>query len=631
MKLHYSYGDDFNKDFNKLMRLKYADELMEIDGIGSQLDMQKFSKNFFSKSVSTTADASVDSNANIDSINVIHYNKESAKPHHRINSYFNLWKYGKRLFNEEFAYAALKEQITKSIYINDFHFFGGGTSYCFNFSTLDVMMLGLPFVTRTTSGSPKHFDTFLNQVVEFIAYASNCIAGACGTADVWIVASYYYDKWMKETEGKMDEYYRNRYIKQNIQAYIYRCNQLYRDSIQTPFTNVSIFDDVFLDKWVEEYTFLDGTKPNKKSIKILQQLYLEEMNKIFEISPVTFPITTACFAVNKNNDIQDQEFLDYISEVNLKYGFINIYAGQTSTLSSCCRLRSNNENQFFNTFGAGGTKIGSASVTTINLPRIAYISSSKQDFLDKLEEKVLLVQRINQVRRYIVQKRIDNNHSPIYNLGFMVLKKQYSTCGIAGLYEALEIMGFSVLEEEGQKFITDILNVINDTNDGLSKKYNVPMNCEQVPGETANIKFAQVDKLLGYNTKYVIYSNQFIPLDSKVDIMDRIKIQGMFDKHMTGGAICHLNIVDQITDINFMKNIIQHAIKSGVVYHAINYNLQQCEKGCITIGKKETCPKCGKRIKTNLTRVVGFLTNVSSWHKTRREEDYPARVFYEVK
>ena len=66
----------------------------------------------------------------------------------------------------------------------------------------------------------------------------------------------------------------------------------------------------------------------------------------------------------------------------------------------------------------------------------------------------------------------------------------------------------------------------------------------------------------------------------------------------------------------------------GVVYFAINYVLQECEDGHMTVGNNDTCTICGKRIVNKYTRVVGFLTNVRNWNQTRREEDFPNRQFY---
>ena len=154
---------------------------------------------------------------------------------------------------------------------------------------------------------------------------------------------------------------------------------------------------------------------------------------------------------------------------------------------------------------------------------------------------------------------------------------------------------------------------------------------EQVPSENSAIKLAQADKLLEYNKEYEIYSNQFIPLITKADILDRIKLQGMFDKHMSGGAICHINITERIESKEFMKKLIVEAVDKGVIYFAVNYNLQQCKIGHISVGKSSKCPICGEKITDNFTRVVGFLTNTKNWHWKRREKDYPNRVWYEEK
>jgi ribonucleoside-triphosphate reductase len=111
-------------------------------------------------------------------------------------------------------------------------------------------------------------------------------------------------------------------------------------------------------------------------------------------------------------------------------------------------------------------------------------------------------------------------------------------------------------------------------------------------------------------------------------MLDRIRIQGILDKHFSGGAICHINVETPISDKNKIKELIRITAKMGVVYHAINYNLQECVDGHMGVGKNNKCSICGKSIINNYTRVVGFLTNIKNWHKIRRDQDYPNRQFY---
>ena len=112
----------WDTDFDTLMMhlwSKYGRELFTMDGIGSQLDLHKFSKNFFNNST-TTADVSVDANSNVAAHTSIEYNYELSKPLKRYNSYFLLWKELKKSYGLEFANDVIEKQLTGEIYINDF-------------------------------------------------------------------------------------------------------------------------------------------------------------------------------------------------------------------------------------------------------------------------------------------------------------------------------------------------------------------------------------------------------------------------------------------------------------------------------------------------------------------------------
>lgn len=618
MIINYSYTDDFEQLFDKLKQHPKYTELANMDGIGKQTDINAFSKKFFSKDNNPTADVSVDANANVEDGSVIAYEVEAVKPVQRLNAYFLLYKYGKRLFGEDTAEEMVKGQFFKDFYINDFHKFHG-SPYCYNYSCMDVIAQGLPFVKKIKSLPPKHLTSFFGQMIQFVTYASNSIAGAVGLADLLICAS-----WFVKKDNISDAQ-----IKQELQSFVFSVNQPFRGGQQSAFTNVSLFDDVFLEKLCNDYIFPDGTNPDKATIKKLQMIYVDLMNETLRNTPVTFPVTTACFSVDENRSITDKDFMHEIMAKNIEFGFMNIYAGASSTLSSCCRLRSETDNEYFNSFGSGGTKIGSLSVVTLNLPRLAVESDGNvANFLEQLKNKVELVAKINHTKRHIVKKRITNGNLPLYTLGFMDINTQYSTCGINGVNEAVEILRFDILKPDGQALVTDILQTINEVNRKMQQRFKSPHNCEQTPSENSSIKLAQTDKLLGVQSCYDLYSNQFIPLTTKADLLDRIMLQGKYDKLMTGGAICHLNIDTRITDPQVMEDLMIYAIKRGVIYSAINYNLQQCENDHMSVGKKETCDICGGKIVDNLTRVVGFLTSVKNWHKVRREIDYPSRQFY---
>ena len=622
----------WDQDFADLMMhlwAKYGREIFTQNGIGDQLDLNKFSKTFFTNNT-TTADVSIDDNANVSSKSIIDYNFEFSKPLQKYNSHYLIWKELKKNYGLLEANNIIEKQISGEIYINDFT--NCAIPYCFNYSTYDIALSGLPMAGRMKVTAPKSLESFIRQMEQFTVYAANSTLGATGLADVLIVASYYVDKIRAtDYDGHIKVQYGQlkTYISEKLRSFIYTLNWQFRGN-QSPFTNISIYDDYFLRDLIKDYVFEDGLSPDMSTVKIVQSLFIEAMNDELQRTDLTFPVVTACFYV-KDGEIQDKDFLMYIAEQNLEFGFINIYYGDSSTLSSCCRLRSDRSNEYFNTFGAGSTKIGSLGVVTQNFPRLAYYAKEaenpKETFLNLLQKSVRTIAKINHCKRNIIKKRIELNAMPLYTLGYMDLSKQYSTFGVNGLNEALETLCYDITSEEGENFVIEILETINTENDKMSKRFKSPHNVEQTPSESSAVKLAKRDRTLKYQDKYQLYSNQFIPLITSANMLDRLRLQGKFDSHFSGGAICHINVGEKIKEKQTLIDLMEYAAKCGVVYWAVNYALHRCEDNHVFVSG-ETCPICGKEIHHTTTRVVGFFTNVANWNEVRRTFDWNNRQFY---
>lgn len=780
-------SQDYNYEFKVLMndlQDKYGEEVMNSCGIGKQLDMGPASKKFFG--IKNTADTSIDPNANVSDHSVISHGIEIVKPFHLVNSYYRIWKEIKKLKGVEYANKIVESQISGRLYINDFAGISSSKCYCYNYSTFDTALLGIPseFDGRGGSKPPKNLMSFFGQIELFSLIAGNSTLGATGLADLLITASIFVDKMLQthedahvtlETEENCYQY-----TESLLTGLIYRLNQPYRGS-QSLFCNLSIYDNDFIDNTIKDDAYsleIDGVKycAKKDIIQKLQIMYLDIMNREQNRKILTFPVTTACFSTNDNDEIIDEAFLDLISKKNLKFGFINMYCGKSSTLSSCCftknqlvrikendiervtpigtleegklynvyvgndeyktgkhivrvhsgkffkistdnmariectdnhifstnmgdmsaseiakcwrdgirllgekdrfvaitnveeiekedklvfcfemedesdpyfmlgngirvhncRLRSNRDGEWFSSLGASSSKIGSLGVSTGNLPHLAFEcirdaetrDQAREIFLERIKELVIDCQNINNAKRNIIKRTIKTGTLPMYSLGYISLKTQYSTFGVIGLNEALQILELDIKTEEGQDFALKMLNIINNTNDELQKIFKAPHNCEQIPGENVAATLPKRDRMIGLNDRYDLYSNQFIPLTEHVNMFDRIKMQGLFDKYFSGGAICHLNMDQEIKDVSVMKNLIKASAKQGVVYFAINFVLQECEEGHLSVGNVDVCPKCGAPIKARYTRVVGFLSKVEAWNPTRREVDFPNRQFY---
>ena len=618
----------WDQEFSDLMMYliaKYGRDFLTLDGIGDQMDINKFSKDFFNTDT-TTADVSVDSNANVCARTSIEYNHEMPKPIKKYNSYFLLWKQIKKDYGLLEANTIVEKVLRGDLYVNDST--DVALPYCFNYSTYDIALNGLEGVSkRVRVSAPKSLETFVRQVEQFMVVAANSTLGATGFADFLIVASLFVEKMKKigyDGRIKVDDY--KTYVKEKLINFIYTVNWEFRGN-QSPFSNLSVFDRNFLESLCPDYT-MDGKAANPETVHELQGLFLDAMNEEMRRTPLTFPVTTACFSIDDDRNIVDREFVKFIAEKNKEFGFINMYNGKMSTLSSCCRLRSDRKNEYFNSFGSGSTKIGSLGVVTANFPRLAMQSGGDESvFIDKLKDAFFTAAKINNAKRKIVQRRIDLGAAPLYTHGYMDITKQYSTFGVTGLYEAVSILGKDILNEDGQDLVMRTLEQINLWIDEAQELYQSPHNCEQVPAESSSVKLAKKDKVLGYDCGVSFYSNQFIPLIAKANMLDRIRLQGKFDGLFSGGAICHVNVGERIEDTKNIEDLIFYAAKSGVVYWAINYLLRICDDNHTWVGS-DRCPVCGREWSEEITRVVGFFTNVKNWNKVRREKDRPNRQFY---
>lgn len=366
MYIHLDYDEEFNELWMHLKE-KYPKELFNIDGVGNQLDLAKFTKNFFSQKGKTTADISVDANANVSDMSVISYDAELMKPFERLNSYYMLWKNSRKFYTTEFANKVVESQLVGDYYINDFHHFFL-KPYCFNYSTYDVMINGLPYIDRIHCVPPKYLLTFKQQLEQFTVFASNNQSGASGEADLLVIMSYYVKNALNSLSDCHFKFASKEnvwiYVKEILTSYIYTINQPFRSN-QSPFTNVSLYDKYFLEEMCKDIIFPDGSSPDIDIIDKLQHIFVDIINTELERTPITYPVTTACYCIDEENNIKDDKFNDFIAETNLKWGFINIYDGDSSTLSSCCRLRSKTTNEYFNSFGTGSSKIGLTNMAQV--------------------------------------------------------------------------------------------------------------------------------------------------------------------------------------------------------------------------------------------------------------------------
>lgn len=271
------------------------------------------------------------------------------------------------------------------------------------------------------------------------------------------------------------------------------------------------------------------------------------------------------------------------------------------------------------------SNIKTLGVVTLNLPRLAWMAEREaaatggvvtELFKNLLARSVNLTMVINMARRKLITERIAEKALPLYDHGFIDLKRQYMTTGLNGMAEACEILGVPVMSREYSSMMQMIISTVNavideaNATDG-AKANSLRFNVEQTPSENSAIKLAEKDYYCGFNKdedgnqQYMLYSNQFIPLTYKANLLDRITIQGQLDSQFSGGAICHINVEQRVSDPVKIYELIRICARKGVVYWALNYNLCMCENGHMSVARTDTCPECGSMITDTYTRVVG--------------------------
>ena len=252
-----------------------------------------------------------------------------------------------------------------------------------------------------------------------------------------------------------------------------------------------------------------------------------------------------------------------------------------------------------------------------------YKDYSYENFLDDVRHYADIARELIRVRRHFVMKAIERGELPLFTHGFIKPASLYLTVGIVGAYEALELLGCfkDSRAEESLGYYVDVLDVLNEGNKAASdESTNTIYNLEQVPAENAAVKLAAIDRLLGRHN-YKLLSNQWLPLSYDCDIFTRLETSGALDSAMSGGAIVHITSGNELNEKS-MAALIDYAAKTENVYFAVNY-MYSCCKNCGTISHSSNvqhCPKCGSEDLEKYTRVVGFVTPLSTWSSARLEE-----------
>ena len=624
-QINIKLNKNFTTQYNK-WREKYGEEFERLQGLNDEkLSLTDFLSAFIDSD--NVADSSIDASSNVSQKDVVSLLSEMSKPHRKLLAFNKIYQELNKKYGFKEANEICEAVWNYSVYLHDFDtatFY----SYCFAYDIKEKDEKGLFFIDGYNAQPPKHLDSFVQILMEAIAWLSRRQSGAVGLPNLIPYLYYFWSKDVKEGYYTKDP---ETYKYQNIQALIYRLNQPWVRQDQCAFTNVSVFDHPYFEAIFGGSEFPDGSFMIDEEEEIIefQKDFIKVINDIREKNIFTFPVLTASLLYQEGKFV-DEEFAKWACEASRKWNIFNFFTDSSvNSLSNCCRLKSDIRDLYFNSIGGTALKVGSVKVSTLNLARLAYQNKTEKDFLVALRDLVVKNLKLLDIIRKIISRNVEKGLLPNFSFGLIDFEHLYNTCGINGIYEVMKSFGYISIDELGNTYYNDeaydfgqkIFRVIHNTIADFALDKNYKINIEQAPAEQAAVKMLKADELL-YPEEVIedlpLYGNQWIPLGINATLQERTKICAAFDSYCNGGSIQHINIENTFSNFDQAWHMLNWVAQQGVTYFAFNSKVSQCENFHSFYG--EVCPICGKKKQSEYTRTVGFYTATKTWSKERKEE-----------
>ena len=509
-----------------------------------------------------------------------------------------------KIYPEKIRKAAKNEDI----HIHDLNLLA---TYCCGWDLQDLLLKGFGGVpSKIESAPPKHLRPALGQIVNFFFTLQGESAGAQAMSnfDTFLAPFIAYDKLNYKQ------------VKQAMQEFLFNCMVPTRVGFQTPFINVSL--DIKVPKHLKDQSVIIGGEPQdatygefQKEMDMFNRAFYEVLmegdakGRVF-----TFPIPT----ISITDDFDwDNETLDPMWEATTKYG-INYFSNYMNSdmdpedfRSMCCRLRLDNKELIKRGGGLFGSQplTGSIGVVTVNMPRLGYLSKTREEFYNRLEKQMDLAKESLEIKRKVINDFMEKGlypYSKHYLQGVKEMRGTYygnhfSTIGLIGMNEAcLNFLDKGIGSKEGKEFAEDVLDYMNDKLIEYQEETGNLYNLEATPGEGTAYKQAKVDKekypdiITAGSEEVPYYTNSVhLPVDHTNDPIEILDHQDDLQTKFTGGTVIHLFLGEKISDHESAKQLIKNVFKNyELPYVSLTPTFSVCPNCGYLHGEKFTCPNC---------------------------------------
>ena len=516
------------------------------------------------------------------------------------------------------------------------------TGYCAGWSLKQLIQEGLGGVPGKITSSPaKHLSTLCNQMVNFLGIMQNEWAGAqaFSSFDTYLAPFVKIDNLTQKE------------VKQAIQSFVYGVNTPSRWGTQAPFTNITL--DWTVPNDLAELNAIVGGKEQDFKYKDCQK-EMDMVNKAFiEIMiegdangrGFQYPIPT--YSITKDFDWSETENNKMLFEMTAKYGtpyfsnYINSDMEPSDVRSMCCRLRLDLRElrKKSGGFFGSGESTGSIGVVTINIPRIAYLSTDEKDFYNRLEKMMNLSARSLKIKRNVITKLLNEGLYPYTKRYLGTFENHFSTIGLVGMNEACLTANWikeDLTHEKAQKFTKDVLNFMREKLSDYQEEYGDLYNLEATPAESTSYRLAKKDKVLYPNiitasddeTPYYTNSSH-LPVGYTEDIFTALDIQDELQTLYTSGTVFHAFLGERLEDWQAAASLVRKIAENyKLPYYTLSPTYSVCKNHGYILGEVWTCPDCGQETEV-YSRITGYYRPVKNWNDGKAKE-YKMRKVYDL-
>ena len=529
------------------------------------------------------------------------------------------------------------------------HDLGLLSTYCCGWSLEDLLNKGFGGAPgKVESAPPKHFETALMQLVNFIYTLQGEAAGAQAVSNFDTLLA----PFIRIDNLDYDQ------VKQMMQAFIFNMNIATRVGFQTPFFNITMDKEVpsthrdlpIIIGGQYHYDLTYGEFQNE--MDIINIAFCEVMmqgdakGRVF-----TFPIPT--YNITENWD-WDNPVSDKIMEMTAKFGipyfsnFINSELDPEDVRSMCCRLRLDNKELIRRGGGLFGAnpKTGSIGVVTINMARLGHVSDSLDNLFERLERLVEIAKDSLEKKRKVLEINMQKGLYPyskhylsdIYDTYEEYWHNHFATIGPNGMNEC--IMNFTkgtdnIVTEVGKELAEEILDFMNEVLVRFQEETDHLYNLEASPAEGTAHRFAKMDLELypdimvsGDKRPYYTNSTQ-LPVGHTEDLFDALDHQEALQLKYTGGTVFHGFVPERVDSIEVVKTILQKVMNNyRIPYFTLTPTFSICPNHKYLPGEVYECPHCQEKTEV-WTRIVGYHRPVQNWNDGKQEE-FKERLEFEI-